>query len=222
MNNISGRPARGVRAIGALACVLGAFAVAQPASAAELPRSLAKLSPADFASRIKVENDPLEDSVIFSSQSAYKRDRMTRGAFSGDAHLRAVLDRKTGAISWQMWNDLSYSGARKSFGKVHFITKGSLHKVSPSVKENWIDDCPESTVSCHQYLRVAFELPEDTIREIADAYRPGNRTSWKMRFKDDNGHDVTAGLAPAEAAGLISVVERWKQKQATDRPSASQ
>jgi hypothetical protein len=195
-----------------------AFAVpttlAAPAAAYErLPTGLARLSSADFASKVRVIDDPLEPVVILSTQDGYKRGRSITGAQADDVHLRVLVDRKTRRVSWQVWHELSYMGNQRDLGSVHYVTGGMLEQSKVMALENWLDQCPptDGVGSCNQLVRVAFELPDRAIREIADAYRPGERRPWRLRFKDANGRDVTGGLAPAEVAGLVYALETWQR-----------
>ncbi len=197
-----------LRRLAGAAALVGLLATAPAAGAIELPRSLASLSPQDFASRIAVIDDPLEDGVVLSTKPAYKRDRSATGAHVGDAHLQSTIDRKTGARSWQISYDLYYAGPKKSLDVAQFRSGGELRKVSPRIAYHWQDECFESISICGQYVRVVVEIPEDTVREIAASYRAADRTPWTMRFKDANGADVTVGLAPAEAAGLLAAVQQ--------------
>ena len=204
-----------IRKIGlSLLAVAVPMVAAAPASAYErLPTALARLSPADFASKVRVIDDPLEPAIILSTVEAYKRGRSIKGADADDVHLRVVVDRATRRVSWQVWHDLSHAGNRRDLSSVHYLTGGALERSEVMALENWLDQCPptDGIGSCNQFIRVAFELPERTIREIASAYRPGERTPWRMRFKDKNGRDITGGLAPAEVAGLVDALETWQR-----------
>lgn len=187
---------------------------ATPAIASErLPSTLAQLTPGDFASKVRIIDDPLEPAVVLSSQDAYKRARSVNGARARDIHLQAVVDRASGRVSWRVWHELSMPHGRK-LGSVEYASGGGgLEQSSFLTLESWLDQCPptDGIGSCNHVVRVAFELPDHAVREIAAAYRPGERTAWHLRFKEADGRDITSGLAPAEAAGLILALERWRQ-----------
>jgi hypothetical protein len=198
--------------IAALA-VLALLALPQVAGAYErLPRPLAGLSPAHFAERVRIADDPLEAAVVLSTRDGYTRSRSIEGARADDVHLRAVIDRATGRVSWQVWHDLAYVGGSRDLAAVHYLAGGSLRQSEPLLVEHWEDLCPatDGIGSCSQFTRIAFELPEDAVREIAAAWRAGAREPWRLRFKDRRGRDVTGGLAPAEVAGLVGAVDAWR------------
>lgn len=190
------------------------LATAAPALAYEqLPERLARLTPADFASKVEVADDPEAQAVVFSTREGYTRERALRGAHANDVHLRAVVDRRTGAVSWQVWHKLVYTGGKREIVSVHYTAGGAPRQSAVTEARHGLTQCPptDGIGTCNLELGFAFELPEQTVREIARSYRPGERKPWQLRFKDANGRDVTGGLAPAEAAGLIHAVEEWRR-----------
>lgn len=191
-----------------------ALAAAAPMTAAayeRLPESLARLAPADFARDVQVADDPLEPSIVFSTQAGYKRGRSLAGAYASDVHLRAVVERATGQVTWQVWHELVSHRGHKDLTVVHYLSGGNVQTAQPVGVDKWLDQCPptDGIGSCNQVTRVGFSLPAKTVRELAAAYSQGSREPWRLRFKDASGNDVTGGLAPAEAAGLIAAVEAW-------------
>lgn len=57
---------------------------------------------------------------------------------------------------------------------------------------------------------VAFDVPETFLRNLAQ--RAGERPvrPWRFRLKAKNGLDWTDDMAPAEAAGLLLAVDRYR------------
>lgn len=196
-----------------IAAAVAAFAGGQPAlAAAPLPGPLAALSPADFARAVAIVEDPLDGTVVLSTQPAYPRSRAIAGARANDVHLRAVVDRASGAVRWQVWHELVYVGGAKDMSAVHFQSGGAESMARPLSVEHWLDRCPPTDAPgfCNQATRIAFELPEQTVREIAASWQAGARQAWPLRFRDAAGGEVTGGLAPAEAAGLVQALARWR------------
>jgi hypothetical protein len=199
-----------------LASISAAAAIciaAQPAAAAydKLPRALAALPPSHFAGSVRVETDPAERFVVLSTDKGYERVRAIKGALADDVHLRARIDRGTGQVQWQVWHDLAYVGGARDIYVVRYFAHGGPREAKPLSLDHRPDRCPptDGLGSCGQASRIAFELPEETIREIAK--RHGTRTPWQLEFKDVQGKDISGGLAPAEAAGLLQAVEEWRR-----------
>ena len=182
-----------------------------PALAVEkLPRPLTELSPSHFAQQIAISQT--ETGTVLSTQDGYTRSRGIKGARANDVHLRAVVDQQSGKVSWQVWHDLVYVGGRKALSAVHYTAGGVTRQAKPLHVEHWLDECPATDAPgfCNQFTRVAFELPEHAVREIATAGHAGTSAPWRLRFVDAAGKDVTGGLAPAEAAGLVQAFDAWR------------
>jgi len=192
--------------------LLAAPAAAQAAD--RLPASLARISVEQFARQVKVVDDPLEHDIVFTTSQAYKVGRSLAGARATDVHLRALVDRQTGAIRWQVWHELVTTQGEMDITDVRFVTGGATRSVAPSIVESWKDRCPayDNNMTCDNYTRVVVELPEQAIREMAASHVAGSREPWRLRFKDASGRDVTSGLAPAEAAGLLQSVSEWRTR----------
>lgn len=197
----------------ALAPLIAAACAATPALADhELPRTLAGLSPADFAGRIAIADDPRAPVIAMSTQDGYTRIRSLKGALADDVHLRAMVDRRTGTAVWQVWHDLAYTWGQKDIQAVAYEVGGNAHETRPFQVTQGPDRCPptDGVGHCGSATRVGFVLPEQTVREIASSYAPGSRAPWRIRFKSEDGGDVIGGLAPAEVAGLLQAVERLR------------
>lgn len=192
------------------------FGCISPAAAYDrLPRGLAKLTPAEVARRVDVEDDQLEPHIVVSTKRAWDRGRRIEGAHANDVHLRALIDRENGTPRWQIWHDLVYDGAMREIAGVNYRAGGRLEQADLALAKHWYDECPgvnSLRIGCTRYTRFVFEVPGHVVEEIAAAYRPDSREPWRLRFKDESGRSITGGLAPAEAAGLIQAVEQVRRK----------
>jgi hypothetical protein len=196
--------------------VAAALAVPAVGHAAErLPRSLAALSSADFASRVHVTDDPAKASVVLSTRNGYGRARAVKGAHAKDIHLRALVDRASGRVTWQVWHEFVTVRGHQGITAVHYTLGGTPRTAQPVMAEYGNDECPpaDGLGMCNRLTRVGFELPERAIREMAAAYHRGSRRPWLLRFQDESGRDVTSSIATAEAAGLVQALDTWRNGQ---------
>lgn len=193
-----------------------AAALALPAlghAADTLPRSLAELSSADFAGRVQVADDPAGAAVVLSTREGYVRARAVKGAHARDIHLRAVVERDSGRVSWQVWHEFVTVRGHQRITAVHYTLGGRPRTALPIAAEYWLDECPpaDGLGACNRFTRIGFEMPERAVREIAAAYESGSRRPWQVRFQDASGRDVTSGMSPAEAAGLVEALDKWRR-----------
>lgn len=176
--------------------------------------ALARMSPESIAERIEVRDDPLEDHVLFSTKPVFRKGGFTGGVAVHDGFIKASKPRDgaAGGVSWRVSHDLTYFGARRDVTQVNIRSAEGLLKIAPAAVRRWSEDCgADATAACGQHMTVEFEAPEKVIRDIAAAYRPGDRTPWRVRFKDDHGEGLTIGIAPAEVAALVKTVDSWKR-----------
>lgn len=187
-----------------------------PAGAASgyerLPRALADLSPVDFAEKIRIVDDPAQRAVVLSTEDGYARGRRIEGGHANDVHLRALVDRGTGKVRWQVWHELVTVDGRRGDLSVEFTAGGKRRSVRPTAVERWLDECPLSDAPgrCNHFTLIGFELSERTVREIAAGQDGQSRRPWQVRFRDSAGKVVTGGIAPAEAAGLLQALADWR------------
>lgn len=181
-----------------------------------LPRALANLSPSDFAGQVRITENPEGNAVVLSTRDAYMRTRSIQGARANDVHLRAIMDRGTGEVSWQVWHELVYVDGPRDFASIEYRSGGEARHVEPFAVDHWRDECPpaDAVGFCNHFARIGFELPDQAIREMAQQYRAGSREPWPLHFRTMSGRHIVGGLAPAEAAGLLEAVEAMAQRRA--------
>lgn len=180
-----------------------------PAESLRLSRGLAKIEPSHFARRAVIRGDHLDDAIVVSTEKATLKPGPARGAFIWDGHVQASVQRASGQTRWEVSHQLTYTGARREITEVRYEIAGRIVKIKPTTVSHWTDYCPlfEMPGECSQFTRVIFEIPEDDVRALAEAYQPGSRKPWLIRLKEASGQDVTIGVAPAEVAGA------WQARQ---------
>ena len=185
-------------------------------------KKLAAMSPADFHARSVVDADPLEFHTTISTERAF-RDKAAAGTVWSDAHLRAVVDRQTGATRYEVRKAIRYFGPRRDFQTAHYAAGSELRRAALTIAEHGANVCPNSDYSaeCQMTKTLAFPIDESVLREVAASYRPGDRRGWGFKLKDVAGNDVDGAIAPAEAAGLLQAVGDYRAKLGTKVASAS-
>jgi hypothetical protein len=206
------RSRRAQLAMAALA--LGLFGGLAPAQAApaQLPIRVAALPADHFTRAVTVNDDQLEPYVSFSSQGSHKARQSLGAGTEGDLHLTAQLNRDSGAVSYRVWHEITNTDAPRELTGVHYRAGGKVAQSNLSVARHWESNCvpKETGGQCDQRIRVAFDLPEQVVREIAANHSQGSRQGWAFRYKDAHGSDLNGVLAPAEAAGLMRAVDGWR------------
>ena len=183
---------------------------ASPISA-KLPKRLVAMTPAAFAAAVTVDEDPLEPQLVLSTEKAFVARSMGQKIFD-DNHIRAVIDKRSGATRYEIHQSMRYWGDRRNFQTVHYQTAEGLTKAPLTLARHGGDICPNEEVMtpCALTKRVVFEIDERVLQTIAARYTPGSGDGWAYKLKDRNGADWTDAIAPAEAAGLLQAVQRYR------------
>ena len=169
---------------------------------------LQALTPQGVADLAVVEGDELEPSVTITTEKAYK----SRGAFTdrvrSDNFLRAFITKRTGAARYQLYQTVTYGTEWRNFNAAVFSVDGEAKaaEVVPIARE--ILTCAMS--ACVYIETVAFNLDERTLEKIASLYVAGRSPLWRFRFKAKNGVNWEDRIAPAEAAGMLEAVRRYR------------
>jgi hypothetical protein len=196
-----------------LAAIMAAAVPAVANAEIAQPKKLLAMSPAAFAEATTLQNDRLESHATLSTEKAHRESWRVLDPYGQDNHLRAIVDKKTGATRYEVRQTLRYWGVPRDYTAAHYRgPAGMLRKVALSEARPGEDFCPlmEIMQQCPQTHVTAFEIDEATMRHIAAGYQPGARDSWGFKLKDAMGYDITSGIVPAEAAGLLQAVDQFR------------
>jgi len=169
----------------------------------------AKLTPDDVAKLVTTADDHLESVATLTTDRVFK----TPGGFSdrvrADNFLRALIDKKSGRTIFQLYAQLLYTGEPRRFNGANFQLADSITS-SPLTISNETVDCPYGV--CMHEEHIAFEVPEALLRDLAARGEERPVRPWRFRLKAQNGEDWTDDMAPAEAAGLLIAVDRYRRE----------
>ncbi|WP_420136873.1 hypothetical protein [Sphingomonas sp.] len=195
----------------------GLVAVAVPGAALadrQPPKKLLAMSPDAFQAATTVQDDPLEFHATLSTQKAHREGWGLFRLDGHDNHLRAIVDKRTGATTYEVRTKVRYYGSQRAYRSAHFITPAGLQTAPLTLQLDAQDPCAtndnNNNFNCALTKTIAFELDEAAVRAIAAQYRPDRRHSWAFKLKDDNGADIRTAIVPAEAAGLLRAVDDYR------------
>jgi hypothetical protein len=191
-----------------LLTVAAAAAAASANASVAISSDLKSLTADKVYSKILVKDDDLEFVATLSTEKAHRGSvgwHWTGNVVDSDPSLRAVIDRATGKIRYEVHHRVRYIGPERTFEAVHFQTVGGLARAAPTLNENGGDYCanPELSTDCILSKMIAFPIDESLLREIAARYDTDAGRPFAFRLKERAGRDVTALIMPAEAAGLL-------------------
>lgn len=184
--------------------IAGTVLFGTPASAQDA-RKLFAMTPEQFAAKVAVKDDQFETEISFNTEAGWRES-------PSDAFLRAYVDKTSGKVTYQLYQIVRFRGDWPFYRTINYYTpeglrEGELSRIHSDV------DCGAIRWggSCSMYEHVGFELPEALVRYIASVYKPNTAVMWKYKLKGRfSDGDHVDGIMPAEAAGLLAVVDRYR------------
>jgi hypothetical protein len=173
--------------------------------------TLVSMTPEHFRDTAQILDDQLETTAIISMEPGFHaRHNLAVDRLVCDAYLRAFVEKQSGATTYQLYVDASYSGHdRRLYNTIVYRTPQGIQSAPVIVISRDRANCRKD--DCMHRDVVAFDMPEAMLREIAATYTPNVRNGWlfkiKGKFLDTDIEDV---IMPSEAAGLLMAVKAYK------------
>lgn len=154
-------------------------------------------------SRIQLADDPLEPAVVLSTERVNKTTRGVLGLRHNDHYLRAVVDRRSGAVRYELRQTLQYMGVYRDFQNAHYQSADgvSVTKLKRLDGNQAHCDGVDPQAACFEV--VSFDVPEASLRAVAGE-------TWNFKFKPRRGAEHRAAMPRAEVQALLSAVERYR------------
>lgn len=123
-------------------------------------------------------------------------------------HLVAVIDKRTGGVSYSYIAQLVYSDeAWRYYSSASSSVSNSPRLTPVQVLSRVVAGCSRAvrTYTCTYDERVAVPVDSDAVQFIASLYREGHDVRWLLRF-NGSGTPITHEVLPQEAVALQSAV----------------
>jgi hypothetical protein len=176
--------------------------------------ALSSLTMEHFRDTATVTENPSDGTTIISTENGYVEHTGPMRMVWHDEFLRAVIDRKTGRRSLQVYAWLIYSGSLRNYESANYRTASGPRRVPVNQLAREVVNCPVG--DCTYTERVAFPVDEELMRQLAAARVPGNPDKWPYRLIAKSGPEYAGELSSAEIAGFLA-----KSDEYTNRPAAS-
>ncbi len=168
------------------------------------------LSKEHFRQTTSLKDDDLETVAIFSTLNGHQFTQGMAGVVWDDNFFRAFIDKKTGTVTYQLYQVLRYrdSGWR-FFNRFNYKTSAGVQTRPAVVVSRDVDCAGVSTTSnnCKYEEHVAITLGDEEMRELAKTYNPEKTIALIYRVASQSGKDHDDAILAAEAAGLVERVD---------------
>lgn len=168
------------------------------------------LSVDHFKNTATVKDSSLDLVATITTEPGFSEKRGLLGVVWNDNFIRAIVDKKTGKTTYQVYQAITYTGdSWKFYHSANYETpNGPVFVKAQSISR----DVQCSQYGCTHYEHVAFTVPESLLRGIAKTHsnKPQARVWWRFKFNSKAGEDLETGMLPNEIAGALARVDQYK------------
>jgi hypothetical protein len=170
---------------------------------------LAVITPESAFSLIKIEDDDLDTIATISSEEVFITGS-DLSIPSGDAFLRAAIQKKSGKLLIQLFQSMRYGGNWRFYnGATYESMDGPVQAKFNSISRDVIS----CRGGCLYVEYVYFLVDEKVLRDFASKYQPGNLTGWQYKFNSRSGDSWKGSVSAAEISGFLRALDEYRMKK---------
>lgn len=183
-----------------------AFAGHATAETVRLPGKQTALTADHFHARTLVVDDPLDIETVISTERGFQTGKGLFRLPSNDNHLRAVVNKRSGATRFEVHQTLIYPGTIRGYSEVSHQTgqwpaAAPLTRIRDNARHCFLFEAPEM---CRE--EVSFGVAESELRRAAA--KPG---AWAFKFTSAKGYEHRTAITHAEIEGLLRAVDTYRR-----------
>ncbi len=178
------------------------------------------LTPEHFKSTAILVEDDSGGTALISTKNGFQQKQGLLRMVYDDNFLRAIIDKKTGNVTYQVYQSIYYqASAWRFYRKANYETPDGPESIDakflrPPLAHNF--DCPDHTSSvCTYNENVGFSVDRDLLDRIASTYEPEKSAMWRFSFIPRVGDEFYGGLLVAEIVGFLQTVDSYKKSAGT-------
>jgi PDZ domain len=160
-----------------------------------------------FRDTATLKDEPQDPKVTISTKNGYVEHSGPMRMVWHDEFLTAVIDKATGQKSFQVQDEITYSGGWRFYESANYPTaNGALSAPAIQISK---DAANCAVGDCTYTEHVAFSVGEDLLRQLAAAHVPAKPIVWSYKVVARSGPAYTGGISDAEIAGLLAKVDEY-------------
>jgi len=178
------------------------------------------LTPEHFLRTAILEDNELKSTATITTIEGHRRKQGLLRMVYDDNFLRAIIDKKTGKVTYQVYQSIFYQATDwRMYRKANYETpKGSESAdatfLRPPLAHHF--DCPDHTSSiCTYNEHVGFTVDRELLDSIASTYEPSKNGVWRFKFTPRIGDDFQDKLSVSEIVGFLQAVDAFKASVGT-------
>jgi hypothetical protein len=174
--------------------------------------ALSSLTMEHFRDTATVTENSSDGTTVISTENGFVEHTGLMRMVWHDEYLRAVIDRKTGTKSIQVYAWVVYPGSLRAYETANYRTANGPCRVPVSPLGKEVVNCPVG--DCTYTERVAFSVDEESMRQIAAGSVPGKADKWSYKLLAKSGPEYAGEFSSAEIAGFLARVDEYANRPA--------
>lgn len=167
-------------------------------------------SPQDIADIVAVKNDDFDTVIRLSTEPFYTQKSGFLKLVSGDKFIRAIIDKKTGDTTFQIYIWSAFTGEWDRWTHLSYKVGDELKTAIAEEIDSTVGGC--SAYGCVKRVDMAFKIPEADLRDAAKDAQANTDRSWPFKLFTRKSGDAMNGMMETEIAGLLLAVDAQRSK----------
>lgn len=176
---------------------------------------LTNLTKEHFRDTATLQDDSLETVATITTINGFQEEScgVLHCFVWNDDFLRAIIDKKTGKVTYQLYQILRYrdSGWRY-YNRINYKAYGEVQSVPATIISRDVK-CDNHSEGCKYEEHVAIILDEEILRIVAGAYVPSKPAIMSYKVTSQTGVEFGNAISAAETAGLLERVDAYLAKR---------
>jgi hypothetical protein len=169
--------------------------------------ALLSLDAEHFKDTATIKDSPSDAKLTISTQSGFVEHSGPLRMVWHDEYLTALVDKKTGEKSFQVHEEITYSGSWRYYQSAAYQGANGTRSVPATQIAKEVANC--AVAECIYTEHIAFPVDEEVLRQLAAAYVPGKPVIWPFKAIAKSGPAYAGGLSNAEITGLLVKVDEY-------------
>lgn len=167
-----------------------------------------------FSNSVTIKDDALDVNATITTLNGYRAPRNYFLDSWSDNFIRAFVNKKTGAVTYQVYQIIHYrSPSWRFYNLANYETKTSPRQTSVTVIDRDVDCTGSSSrySGCSYTEHIGFDVDEDLMKSIAASYVEGVQVVWRFKLGSKSGVEHQDGFMLSEIAGIVGAVEKYRR-----------
>lgn len=199
------------------AALIGALLLCAPAAAkessADRMRAMLLRPPQSLEALITITGDALDPAISISTHgvTAITNKGWIASTTIEPSFLRAFIDKKTGAITAQIYHVATYGG--RGFQNFDRATYDAPHGLVETKADRIAIDVSCYRSSCTHYEDIGIPISFADLEAAADKFDPNNpMTALRYRLFGQGGEKIDEAVPGNEIVAFVAVARRMREK----------